>query len=98
MIKTKKKVRTGVVISDKMTKTIIVSVNRLAKHPVYSRVIKKTNKFKVHDEKNTAKVGDIVRIEETRPLSKDKRWRLLEVIKKGQPGLLLKTEPEGSDK
>lgn len=98
MIKTKRKVRTGVVISDKMTKTIIVSVNRLAKHPVYGRVIKKTNKFKVHDEKNTAKVGDIVRIEETRPLSKDKRWRLLEVIKKGQSEILLKSDPEGSNK
>lgn len=98
MIKTKRKVRTGVVVSDKMAKTIIVSINRLAKHPVYGRVIKKTNKFKVHDEKNTAKVGDIVKIEETRPLSKDKRWRLVEVIKKGHPGLLLKTEPEGNNK
>jgi len=89
MIKRNVKVRTGLVISDKMKKTIIVRVARLAKHPKYGKVIKKSNKFKVHDEKNIAKIGDIVRIEETRPLSKDKRWRLIEVIKKVQEGALL---------
>lgn len=82
MIKTKRKIRTGQVISDKMKKTIIVEVTRLTKHSKYGKVIKKSSKFKVHDEKNTAKIGDMVKIQETRPLSKDKRWRLIEVIKK----------------
>ena len=72
----------GIVIGDKMQKTIIVSITRMAKHPKYNRIIKRHNKFKVHDEKNTAKAGDMVRIEETRPLSKDKRFRLLEIVKK----------------
>jgi len=96
MIKTKRKVRTGVVISDKMKKTIIVRVQRLTKHPIYAKVVRKTNKFKVHDEKNIAKIGDIVRIVETRPLSKDKRFRLVEVIKKGQPDLLLEPAEKSS--
>lgn len=78
----KRKKLIGTVISDKMEKTRIVRVMRMAKHPKYSRITKKYNKFKVHDEKNSAKVGDSVRIEETRPLSKDKRFRLVEVIKK----------------
>lgn len=90
MIYAKRKVRTGIVISDKMKKTIIVGVTRLTKHPLYNRVIKKSNKFKVHDEKNIAKIGDIVKIQETRPLSKDKRFRLIEIVKKGQPDILLK--------
>ena len=77
----KRKIRNGWVISDKMNKTIIVKVMRLAKHPRYSRIIKKYNKFKVHDESNKAKIGNLVRVEETRPLSKDKRWRLVEIIK-----------------
>jgi len=76
-----KKVRVGEVVSNKMTKTIVVRVTRTTTHPVYKRVISKSKKFKVHDEKNVAKIGDKVRIEETRPLSKEKRWRLLEVIK-----------------
>lgn len=76
-----RKTRTGVVVSDKMQKTIVVRVERSAMHPEYGKVIKKAKKFKVHDEKNQAKAGDRVRIVETRPLSKDKRWRLLEVIK-----------------
>lgn len=80
----KRKEFTGTVIGDKMQKTIKVSVTRLAKHPKYGRIIKKAVKFKVHDEKNTAHTGDTVRIQETRPLSKDKRFRLLEVIKKAQ--------------
>ena len=79
--KSKKKNRTGIVISDKMQKTIIVKVMRLAKHPRYNRIIKKYNKFKAHDEGNKAKIGNLVRIEETRPLSKDKRWRLVEILK-----------------
>ncbi|MBN2097464.1 MAG: 30S ribosomal protein S17 [Candidatus Omnitrophica bacterium] len=76
-----RKTREGVVISDKMDKTIVVSVERLTKHPRYTRTIKKTAKFKVHDQENQAKAGDKVRIIETRPLSKEKRWRLVEVIK-----------------
>ena len=72
----------GKVISDKMQKTIIVKVTQMSKHPKYGRIIKSYNKFKVHDEKNTAKNGDTVRIQETRPLSKEKRFRLLEVMKK----------------
>lgn len=98
MIKTKRKQRTGVVISDKMKKTIIVSVKRLTKHPLYGRIIKKSNKFKVHDEKNIAKIGDIVRIEETRPLSKDKHFRLVKVIKKGQPDFLVQPEEKNNNK
>ena len=76
-----RKVKTGWVISDKMQKTIIVKVMRLTKHPRYNRIIKKYNKFKVHDEEGKAKIGNLVKIQETRPLSKDKRWRLVEIIK-----------------
>jgi len=72
------------VISNKMRKTIIVRITHMSKHPKYGKIIKSYNKFKVHDEKNTAKIGDMVRIEETRPLSKDKRFRLIEVMKKAQ--------------
>jgi small subunit ribosomal protein S17 len=79
--KSNKKVRTGTVISDKMQKTIIVKVMRLSKHPRYGRIMKKYNKFKVHDEGNKAKIGNFVKIKETRPLSKDKRWRLVEILK-----------------
>jgi small subunit ribosomal protein S17 len=86
----KRKEFTGTVISDKMQKTIIVRVTRMSKHPKYSRIMKRYNKFKVHDEKNTAKIGDIVRIEETRPLSKDKRFRLIEILKKGHISVEIK--------
>lgn len=90
----KRKEFTGTVISDKMRKTIIVGITHMSKHPKYGKILKRHNKFKVHDEKNIAKVGDIVRIQETRPLSKDKRFRLLEVIKKGQAaGIDIKGEP-----
>ena len=67
-----------------MQKTRIVKVLRMAKHPKYNRVIKKFNKFKVHDEQNSSKLGDVVRIEETRPISKDKRYRLIEVVRKSE--------------
>jgi small subunit ribosomal protein S17 len=80
----KRKEFIGTVISDKMAKTVIVRIMRLAKHSKYGRIIKRYNKFKVHDEKNTAKIGDIVRIQETRPMSKDKRFRLIEVLGKIQ--------------
>ncbi len=78
----KRKQYTGIVISDKMNKTRVVKTMRMSKHPKYGRVIKQFNKFKVHDEKDIAKSGDTVRIEETRPISKDKRYRLVEIIKK----------------
>lgn len=80
----KRKKFVGTVISDKMQKTIIVKITRLAKHPKYGKIIKRYNKFKAHDEKGIAKTGDTVRIEETRPISKDKRFRVLEVVKKAQ--------------
>jgi small subunit ribosomal protein S17 len=77
-----RKVRVGKVVSDKMDKTIVVAVEEAKKHPLYGKTMKNTVKFKAHDENNTAKIGDIVKIMETRPLSKDKRWRLVEVVEK----------------
>jgi small subunit ribosomal protein S17 len=76
----KRKTKVGRVVSDKMDKTIVVSVERLARHPLYKRVIRLTTKFKAHDELNEAHVGDTVLIEESRPLSATKRWRLVEVV------------------
>lgn len=75
-----RKVRVGKVVSDKMDKTIVVATESLVAHPLYKKQIKKTKKFKAHDEENQCKTGDVVKIMETRPLSKDKRWRLVEVI------------------
>lgn len=75
-----RKSRTGIVVSDKMQKTIVVAIVRKAKHPLYGKTVTLTKKYKVHDEENKAKVGDKVLITETRPLSKDKRWRLVEVV------------------
>lgn len=80
----KQKELTGTVISDKMQKTIVVRTMHKSKHPIYGRTIKRYNKYKVHDEKNEAKVGDTVRISATRPLSKEKNFKLLEVIKKAE--------------
>lgn len=89
----KRKEFTGTVISDKMMKTVIVRIMRLSKHPKYGRIMKRYNKFKAHDENNTAKVGDTVKIEETRPISKDKRFRVLEIVKKAKtPNVELKDE------
>jgi small subunit ribosomal protein S17 len=76
----KRKTKVGRVVSDKMDKTIVVSVERLTRHPLYKRVIRLTNKFKAHDEDNDAHVGDTVLIEESRPLSATKRWRLVSVL------------------
>jgi small subunit ribosomal protein S17 len=76
-----RKVYTGEVISDKMDKTIVVAVKRLTQHPVYKKTIKKVTKFKAHDEENRAKIGDKVSIIESRPFSKDKRWKVLKVIR-----------------
>lgn len=71
----------GTVVSDKMEKTIVVRVDSLAKHPGYNKILHRSKKFKVHDEEKKAKIGDKVKIVETRPISKDKRWRLVEVLK-----------------
>ena len=79
-----RKTRTGIVTSNKMNKTITVSVERRVKHPIYGKFVKKTTKFHAHDEKNECTVGDTVRIMETRPLSKTKRWRLVEVVEKAK--------------
>lgn len=77
-----RKSRIGVVVSDKMDKTAVIAVERLVQHPVYKKFIKRTSKFKAHDEKNECKIGDKVRIVETRPLSKTKRWRVVEILEK----------------
>lgn len=79
-----RKVRVGTVVSDKMDKTIVVAVETFVTHPLYKKQIKKTTKFKVHDENNECKIGDKVKIMETRPLSKDKRWRLVSIIEKAK--------------
>src|SRR3989338_5850031 len=91
-----RKNRTGIVVSDKMQKTIVVQVRRKVPHPVYGKVIEQATKFKVHDEKNEAKTGDRVTIQETRPISKDKRWRLVEILERGR-GKLKKDSGAASD-
>ena len=75
-----RKSKTGIVVSDKMDKTIVVEIVRKSKHPLYGKTVKLTKKYKAHDEDNVAKTGDKVQIYETRPLSKDKRWRLVKVV------------------
>jgi len=77
-----RKIRIGVVSSNKMDKTIVVAAERKVKHPIYGKFVKKTTKFHAHDEKNECSIGDLVKIMETRPLSKTKRWRLVEVVEK----------------
>ena len=79
-----RKTRVGLVTSDKMDKTIVVSIVDNVKHPLYGKIVKRTYKLKAHDENNECKVGDRVRVMETRPLSKDKRWRLVEIIEKAK--------------
>lgn len=79
-----RKVRVGKVVSDKMQKTIVVAVETKVRHPLYGKTMNRTTKFKAHDENNDAKIGDIVQIMETRPLSKDKRWRLVEVVERAK--------------
>ena len=79
-----RKTRTGKVVSDKMDKTIVVAVVDNVKHPLYGKIVKRTYKLKAHDEKNECGIGDTVRVMETRPLSKDKRWRLVEIIEKAK--------------
>ncbi len=80
----KRKIRTGTVVSDKMDKTISVAIESYYKHPLYKKILKKIKKMKVDDPDNKCKTGDVVKITETRPLSKTKRWRLLEVVKKAE--------------
>jgi small subunit ribosomal protein S17 len=80
--KEQRKTRQGIVVSDKMDKTVVVRVERLTRHPQYNRVVKRAKKFKAHDEHNQCSIGDLVEIEETRPLSKDKRWRVTEIVRK----------------
>ncbi|MCI8893638.1 MAG: 30S ribosomal protein S17 [Lachnospiraceae bacterium] len=79
-----RKTRTGKVVSDKMDKTIVVAVQDNVRHPLYNKIVKKTYKLKAHDEKNECGIGDTVRVMETRPLSKDKRWRLVEIVEKAK--------------
>lgn len=80
----RRKLRQGVVSSDKMQKTIVVTINNLVRHPIYGRILKRDKKLKVHDENNEAHIGDTVEIMETRPLSKDKCWRLLRIIERAK--------------
>ena len=77
-----RKTRTGKVVSDKMDKTIVVAIENHVKHPLYGKIVKRTYKLKAHDEKNECNIGDTVKVMETRPLSKDKRWRLVEIVEK----------------
>ena len=79
-----RKTRVGMVVSDKMQKTVVVSIERRVQHPVYGKMVRRTKKLKAHDEQNEAKTGDTVRIMETRPLSKDKRWRVVEIIERAR--------------
>jgi small subunit ribosomal protein S17 len=97
----KRKTKVGRVVSDRMDKTIVVSVERLARHPLYKRVIRLTTKFKAHDEENDAHIGDTVLIEESRPLSATKRWRLVEIVQRigdrGLPGDIVSEEAETTE-
>ena len=81
---TSRKTRTGKVVSDKMEKTIVVAIEEHVKHPLYNKVVKRTYKLKAHDENNECAIGDTVRVMETKPISKDKRWRLVEIVEKAK--------------
>jgi small subunit ribosomal protein S17 len=83
-LRNERKVREGVVVSDKMDKTVVVLEEKMVLHPLYKKRVKRSKKYKAHDENNTCKVGDKVRIMETRPLSKDKNWRVVEIIEKAE--------------
>lgn len=84
MSDTVKKVRVGTVVSDRMDKTVVVNVETMKKHPIYRKYIKRSKRFKVHDEKNACGIGDVIRFVETRPISKDKCWRLVEIVEKAK--------------
>lgn len=79
-----RKTRIGVVVSDKMDKTVVVAIKTKVRHPLYGKMVNRTRKFKAHDEENQCGVGDTVKIMETRPISKDKRWRLVEIVEKAK--------------
>ena len=79
-----RKTRVGLVVSDKMQKTVVVAIERRVPHPVYGKMVTRTKRLKAHDEENSAKAGDTVRIMETRPLSKDKRWRVVEIVERAR--------------
>ncbi|WP_041274368.1 30S ribosomal protein S17 [Desulforamulus reducens] len=83
-VRNMRKTRQGKVVSDKMDKTIVVAVEDRVRHPLYNRTIRKTTKFKAHDEENSCRIGDTVRIMETRPLSKDKRWRVIDILERAE--------------
>lgn len=87
-----RKVRVGTVVSDKMQKTVVVLVETLRPHPLYRRTVRHRRRFKAHDEENRCRVGDVVRIEETRPLSREKRWRVVEILRRGDVPALRPTE------
>ena len=87
----KRRTKVGRVTSDKMDKTVVVSVERLRRHPIYKRVVRLSSKFKAHDEENSARVGNTVRIEESKPLSREKRWRVIEVVARGSGEELVDT-------
>jgi small subunit ribosomal protein S17 len=80
----RRKIRVGKVVSDRMEKTVVVSIERLVKHPTYGRYVRRRTKFKVHDEKNECHVGDVIRFMETRPMSKEKRWRFVEFVERAK--------------
>ena len=79
-----RKVLTGKVVSDKMDKTVVVAVETLVRHPLYQRIIRRTKKFKAHDDNNSCRIGDKVKMMETRPISKEKRWRIIEILEKAE--------------
>jgi small subunit ribosomal protein S17 len=82
----RRQMKVGRVVSDKMDKTVVVAVDYLRPHPLYRKIIRKTNKFHAHDEQNACRIGDVVRIGETRPLSKTKRWEVLEIVQRSEEG------------
>ncbi|MBN2453735.1 MAG: 30S ribosomal protein S17 [Candidatus Omnitrophica bacterium] len=89
-VRNKRKERVGVVVSDKMDKTVTVRVNWVTHHPTYKKILRRATKLKAHDEKDEARIGDTVRIQETRPLSRTKRWRLVEIVKKAEEAAAIK--------
>ncbi len=85
---------TGIVVSDKMDKTVVVAVETVRRHRLYDKPIRRTRRYKAHDERNECRVGDVVRVVETRPLSKEKRWRVVEIVARGREARLLSRERE----
>jgi len=82
--KGRRQIKTGRVVSNKMDKTVVIAVDYLKSHPLYQKIIRKTHKFHAHDENNACQIGDVVRIEETRPLSKTKHWRVVEIVQRSE--------------